>query len=102
MFAIMTQSGAYGRKEYICDTDADIANLPKDDNPGSAALIAANGNLYILNCQKEWIKQGGSSEVESGSSEEIIKLQNQISELTAANQKLTQDLENLQKELGVI
>lgn len=119
MFAIMSQSGhkTYGIKEYIVDTDADIADLHIDDVPGSAALVADNGNLYILNCKHEWKLSGGNTSTDTGSNEdEIIQLKDQIkafetsqaelqkliSELTAANQNLTQQVESLQRELGII
>lgn len=50
--------------DYIADTTSDVANLPngtneelrKDAAPGSTALIAATGDVYVLNTQHEWKK----------------------------------------------
>ena len=62
-------------KEYICDTDAEIANLPKvgtvatqvlndgedfftneECNYGSEAVVAEPFGGYILNASNEWKK----------------------------------------------
>ena len=112
MVAIMSQSGhkTYGMKEYIVDTDADIASLHIDDAPGSAALVAENGNIYVLNCQHEWKQQGGGNTGGGESSAELetkIKelekqqklLQEQVAQLTAINKLLVNEIEQLKKEL---
>lgn len=44
--------------EYICDTEADVANLPKCC-PGSTAVVVATGNLYVVNASYQWVKFGG-------------------------------------------
>lgn len=45
-------------RDYICDTDADFANLPKG-NPGDSAVSAATGNVYVVNASGEWVAFGG-------------------------------------------
>lgn len=42
--------------EFIADTEADIAELPKDVFPGSTCIVAETANVYILNSKKEWVK----------------------------------------------
>ena len=58
MINIMSQSGhqAYGIKEYVVDTVADLRKLPLDDKMGSVALVIETSNVYILNGEKEWVK----------------------------------------------
>ncbi|MBO5969328.1 MAG: hypothetical protein J6S14_12610 [Clostridia bacterium] len=46
------------RREYLCDTDADFANLPESCT-GSAAVSAATGNVYVENASGAWVKFGG-------------------------------------------
>ena len=44
--------------KFVCDTEADIATLPTEKNkvyPGSTAVVASSGNLYILNASREWV-----------------------------------------------
>lgn len=44
--------------KFVCDTEADIANLPTEKNkiyPGSTAVVAETGNLYILNASYSWV-----------------------------------------------
>lgn len=56
--------------EFICDTVADIANLPTEKNkvyPGSAALVASTGDIYILNANRKWVLFGAGN---SGSGSE--------------------------------
>ena len=47
-------NSTYYRSEYICDTDADFANLPVA-NIGSTALSIASGRIMIVNTQGEWV-----------------------------------------------
>ena len=54
-----TKSDKFGVAEYICDTPADVQDLPVNDGPGSIALIVSNATVYILNGQKEWKVLGG-------------------------------------------
>lgn len=50
-------TGEY-RKEIICDTEADISSLPACC-PWSTCLVAATGNVYIVNASGNWVKMGG-------------------------------------------
>lgn len=40
--------------EYICDTDADFASLPKCCT-GSTALSIQSGKVQMVNTQGEWV-----------------------------------------------
>lgn len=40
-------------KEFICDTVADVANLPKCC-AGSTALVVEGGKIYMVNASGEW------------------------------------------------
>lgn len=45
--------------EFVCDTEADIKDLPTDKNkvyPGSTCLVASTSEVYILNASREWVK----------------------------------------------
>lgn len=48
------------QKEFLVDTDADVANLP-ECCPGSTALVAATGNVYIVNASGNWVEFGGEA-----------------------------------------
>lgn len=58
---VLRQGGRvdYNYKEFFVDTEADIASLPTDNTvcPGSVAYVIDNGQVYILNNEKKWIKQ---------------------------------------------
>lgn len=44
--------------KFVCDTETDIENLPTEKNkiyPGSTAVVAETGNLYILNASYSWV-----------------------------------------------
>ena len=41
-------------KEFICDTDADFANLPKACT-GSTALSIESGRIKMVNTSGEWV-----------------------------------------------
>lgn len=45
--------------EFICDTDADFALLPKCD-PGSIAVSVATGAVYVVNASGSWVEFGVS------------------------------------------
>ena len=48
---------AYGIKEYVLDTRADIKNLPvKGATTGSRAFIIETSEYYMLNSKKEWVE----------------------------------------------
>lgn len=46
---------------FACDTDADIANLPSDAPILSQAIVAKNGNLYLLDSQGNWNPMPGNA-----------------------------------------
>lgn len=57
----------YNAKEFLCDYEADLANLPTDCGVGSTARVIETSKVYMLNSAGEWIKQssptgGGSTE----------------------------------------
>lgn len=39
----------YRYEEFICDSEEDVSKLPKNVAPGSVAIVAENGEVYILN-----------------------------------------------------
>lgn len=45
-------------REFVCDTEEDIVNLPACCI-GSAALIISTGDIYVVNANGEWVKFGG-------------------------------------------
>ena len=47
---------------FFCDTDADIDNLPTDCPAGSRAIVAKNGNLYLLDSLGTWNPMPGNVE----------------------------------------
>lgn len=46
------------RKEFICDTEADVASLP-DCCSQSSAIVVETGNVYIVNASGNWVPFGG-------------------------------------------
>lgn len=46
------------RKEFLCDTDADFATLPKCCM-GSTAVSIETGNVRIVNSNGDWVAFGG-------------------------------------------
>ena len=57
-YRIMSQNGKdqYSLTEFVVDIEGDVASLPTDVAPGSAALIVSTSDVYILNTEKEWKK----------------------------------------------
>lgn len=51
-FKILNEDYKLGRHEYLIDSSEDLKYLPADD-VGSAALVAATGDIYILNNKKQ-------------------------------------------------
>lgn len=47
------------RKEILCDTDADFANLPICCT-GSTAVSVATGNVKVVNASGNWVDFGGA------------------------------------------
>ena len=58
MFTITGNSGhvAYGIKEFMCDTVADIDDLPIDIAIGSTAFVIEGSKVYMLNNQRRWVE----------------------------------------------
>lgn len=46
------------RREFICDTDADFADLP-ECCVGSTAVSLETGNVRVVNSKGEWVAFGG-------------------------------------------
>lgn len=46
------------RNDYICDTEADLANLPECCT-GSSALVVESGEVYMVNASGAWAVFGG-------------------------------------------
>lgn len=46
-------------EELVCDTAADIANLPDHTEVamGSICYVIETGDMYMLNSQDVWVKQ---------------------------------------------
>lgn len=42
------------RRLYLCDTEADLASLPVTDAPGSGALTAEGGGMWLLDHNRVW------------------------------------------------
>ena len=42
------------RRLYLCDTARDVSELPVSDAPGSGALVAEGGALYLLDHGGRW------------------------------------------------
>lgn len=57
-------------RKFICDTDADFANLPKAA-PGDTAVSAATRNVQVVTASGNWVALGGNSEL---SDEEKAKI----------------------------
>lgn len=45
-------------KDFICDTEDDVANLPQCTT-GSSAIVITSGTMYIVNTNGAWQKFGG-------------------------------------------
>lgn len=42
------------RRLYLCDGEEDVAALPRDDAPGSGALVAEGSGFYLLSNSRTW------------------------------------------------
>lgn len=51
----------YNAKEFLCDYEADVANLPTDCGVGSIARVIETSNIYMFNGAGEWIKQSSNN-----------------------------------------
>lgn len=48
----------YNYKEYFLDAASELSQIPVNMcSTGSIAYIIANGDVYMLNSKKEWVKQ---------------------------------------------
>lgn len=71
---------AYGVKNYILDTAADIADLSIASTPGSTAYVADSGITYVLNNKEEWVQMpiassgGGSVSPNPGSVDQYVPI----------------------------
>lgn len=45
-------------KEFLCDTDVDLASLPKCDT-GSMAVSIESGTVMVVNTSGNWVTFGG-------------------------------------------
>lgn len=50
-------SDAY-KCDFICDSDADVENLPSSAC-GSTALVIESGSVYVVNASGIWAPMGG-------------------------------------------
>ena len=55
------------RRLYLCDTEGDVSSLPVTDAPGSGALVAAGGQMYLLDHAATWQAAGGMAAAAGGS-----------------------------------
>ena len=44
-------------REFVCDTESDVASLPQCIC-GSTAIIIETGGVYIVDAQGRWVKFG--------------------------------------------
>lgn len=47
------------KHEYICDTDADLNELPECTGTGSTAVSLASGKVKVVDTQGNWVAFGG-------------------------------------------
>lgn len=45
------------QRDYVCDTESDVANLPKCCT-GSSALVVESGKVYVVNASGVWAVYG--------------------------------------------
>jgi hypothetical protein len=60
------QGMAVFRRLYLCDTEEDIPALPVTDAPGSGALVAEGGRLYLLDHGRAWKRADGAAGMGGG------------------------------------
>lgn len=88
MISPIYQSGkkVYGVNNYVIDAVADVENLPTYCAMGSTAKVISNGDTYIFNSEKKWVKQSSGSGGSSSSSDD-----GDIVVIDAADNDSTQD-----------
>lgn len=47
------------RRVYLCDTEVDVTALPVEDAPGSCAVVADGGRVFLLDHGKAWRSASG-------------------------------------------
>ena len=52
---------AYGVREFVIDTTADLKLLPKNCEMGSSALCLENGEVYFYSYENGWVIPGAIS-----------------------------------------
>ena len=65
---------SYGIKSFVLDTTEDVNSLPTNVEMGSSAYVIATGDKYLLNSEKQWIKQPKSAGGSGGGEDDIIIL----------------------------
>jgi hypothetical protein len=78
----------YGIKEFLLDSQDDVANLPTNIKTGSTALVIPTGALYMLNGHRQWIEVGGTGGAGGNTSSE-----EKIAKFDANNNDLVDSLE---------
>ena len=68
MYSLISHRGIYNvaLKEYVVDTEADIASVPTDAPAGSKCFVIENSVTYMLNHKKQWKKVNLSTGSSSG------------------------------------
>lgn len=51
--------GSRKPREFICDTESDVENLPQC-MCGATALVVETGDAYVVNASGVWVKIGGN------------------------------------------
>lgn len=56
MYSLIKQNDdiTYNLREYVCDTEEDIASLPRNCAPGSSAFVLATSTFQFLNSFQVW------------------------------------------------
>ncbi len=49
------------RRLYLCDTAADLEELPTEDAPGSGAVVAEGGGFYLMDHNRTWHAADGAA-----------------------------------------
>lgn len=78
-YKLITELQYSAMEEFICDTEADVANLPKC-SCGSSARVIDTGNLYVVNASCKWTLMprsggGGNNDELESALDDIIALQ---------------------------
>lgn len=86
MFSIINNRKAtYGVRQFLCDTEADVANLPSSSMPGSIAYVITSGQKYILNHTKDWVIDKTTTLVENNNSIISPPISNELEQAVNSN-----------------